>query len=230
MAPEILSAFLRGTATGREASRPSSAEPSDSTAAQITAEAGPPPAAATTAVSTAVMWTTGSGAPLLRTGQAGWPSHCGAEVVRASARRNSGAATGATIAGTGLSTGAAVVAAAASPELTRSTTSWARCCSAPGSGLQVLRSREAVAGRARAMRQRHASGEMKFQDSSKLRARRSRQESRLRRAANCRGSGGRCLELKRSQIRMAWLLASKGLSKCCNLHNEVLLSKVTFKA
>mmetsp|Transcript_104573 Transcript_104573/g.312333 ORF Transcript_104573/g.312333 Transcript_104573/m.312333 type:complete len:259 (+) Transcript_104573:514-1290(+) len=118
----------------------------------------------------------------------------------------------------------------APPATTSSTTSWACRCSVGGRGLQVLRSREGVVGRARAILHRHASGETRFQDSSRCRAKRSRHCTRDWSTLNCRDSSGRCLELKRSHSFMAALGAFRGLSAYCCRHRAVLLSRTDCRA
>mmetsp|Transcript_49046 Transcript_49046/g.151408 ORF Transcript_49046/g.151408 Transcript_49046/m.151408 type:complete len:256 (-) Transcript_49046:674-1441(-) len=113
---------------------------------------------------------------------------------------------------------------------TSPTTSWACRCSVGGRGLQVLCKREGVVGSANAILHKHASGEMRFQDSSMCRASRSRHCTKDWRTLNCRDSMGRCLELKRSHSLMATLAASKGASLYCVLQSAVLLSSTPCNA
>mmetsp|Transcript_59028 Transcript_59028/g.172812 ORF Transcript_59028/g.172812 Transcript_59028/m.172812 type:complete len:249 (+) Transcript_59028:273-1019(+) len=117
--------------------------------------------------------------------------------------------------GTGAGSGAASAGRAPPPAqlATSCTTSCACCCSVCGKGLQVLRSRERLVGSARAILQRHASGETRFQDSSRRLASLSRHCTKDCRTLNCCVSRGRCLELKRSHSLMAAFAASRGASK-----------------
>mmetsp|Transcript_51775 Transcript_51775/g.168290 ORF Transcript_51775/g.168290 Transcript_51775/m.168290 type:complete len:231 (-) Transcript_51775:1436-2128(-) len=95
----------------------------------------------------------------------------------------------------------------------RSTSSCARSCSSEGNGLQVLRSRMAVEGIAKAMRHKHASGDTKLQDSSKPRASRSRHITRDLSAPKLCSSSGRCLDPNRSHNFRAASASSKGASE-----------------
>mmetsp|Transcript_22549 Transcript_22549/g.64956 ORF Transcript_22549/g.64956 Transcript_22549/m.64956 type:complete len:247 (+) Transcript_22549:271-1011(+) len=113
---------------------------------------------------------------------------------------------------------------------TKSTTSWARSCNAQGKGLQVFLIRKGVEGSASAIRQSTPSVARNAQDSSNVRAKRSRHARRAVSTARWRGSSGRERAPKRAQSRSASLSGSGAASVYCLRHSSVLRSRATCNA